>query len=305
MCSELLLKKMPLHFGGISDPFSDSESCKISLKLLKLFNEFNYPIVLSTKNTNFLMKDETIKILKEIKYLIIQISFSIPNDFKAKKIESKAPLPSSRIKTISFLSKEGFSIVARLQPLLIPWINNIHDELIPQLGKAGCRHIVIEFLKLPVEHNISQISKFYKSINWNAFKEYQELNAHLVGREWLLPNKLKWDLLQVLINQIHQYKMTYGSADYGLNHLGDTDCCCGLDLFNGFENWFKGNFAYIIRKNKKEKIFFNSVRKNWFPSKSIRRIIILIVVYLDKIMFMIIYILNGIPQVQLMRQIHF
>jgi len=190
-----------------------------------------------------------------------------------KKIEPNAPSPKERIKCIQALSKEGIFTIARLQPLFFPWINNISDELIPMLGSAGCKHIVVEYLKLPVERSLSLFDDMFNSIRWDGYKFYKKNNAQLIGREWILPNDFKWENLQPIINSIHRSDMTYGSGDYGLNHLGDTNCCCGIDGLNGFSNWFKGNFANVIKQSSTNRITFEEVEKHWFPKKSIKMII--------------------------------
>ena len=53
---ELLLSKMPVHFGGMSDPFASSEIIKRSLQILHILDDIDYPIVISTKNTHIWQK---------------------------------------------------------------------------------------------------------------------------------------------------------------------------------------------------------------------------------------------------------
>ena len=66
--------------------------------------------------------------------------------------------------------------------------------------------------------------------------------------------------------------MTYGAADYGLHHLGDTSCCCGIDQISGFGNWFKRNFANIIRGSTQKIVRFPLSGEEWYPKKSMKRI---------------------------------
>lgn len=53
-----------------------------------------------------------------------------------------------------------------------------------------------------------------------------------------------------LIAQIHKYGITYGAGDYGLNHLGDTDCCCDPDQIKGFSNWIRNTRTNVIIFNE-------------------------------------------------------
>ena len=86
----LLKHKSPIHFGGMSDPFSNASVSSTSREILKNISDFNYPTVLSTKNVYELCKDETINILKTMKYLVIQVSVSSLDDL-ASHIEKNAP----------------------------------------------------------------------------------------------------------------------------------------------------------------------------------------------------------------------
>ena len=100
---------------------------------------------------------------------------------------------------------------------------------------------------------------------------YQKHNCVGVSREWHISANIKWELLQPIISAIHKYGMTYGAADYGLNHLGDTDCCCGVDLIDGFDGFYKNNFSYYIRKSKEKILKWNDFPTDDIPTNSIKR----------------------------------
>lgn len=264
-----LKHKMPLHFGGMSDPFSNRVVSSRSRELLKILCEFDHPTVLSTKNVIELCKDETLSILKRFRHLIIQISLSSPNDI-AERIEPNAPSIVDRINAFKFLSQEDFYTMARVQPLIPNQIDYVSSELIPRLGWAGVKHIVVEFLKLPVERKISKTAQFIKNLDWDVEEYYRKSNAIRTGREWVLTPKYKWDLLQSIIASIHNNGMTYGAGDYGLSHLGDTDCCCGVDKVEGFSSYFKYNIPYIIRKRNNSYISLSDQSVHLLPNNSIR-----------------------------------
>ena len=271
--AELLAEKVPIHFGGISDPFSDNDASKLSKKLLGLLGRYHYPVIISTKNTRELLKESTLNILKKIKYLAVQVSITTPDRKLSGKIEPNVPSPAERVTCIENLASEGIYCICRLQPLLFTEINNIVQDLIPMLSEAKCKHVIVEYLKLPVERRTSLFDPMLKATAWEAYDFYKKSGAPLVGREWLLPKELKWENLQPIINSIHQGGMTYGAGDYGLHHLGDTDCCCGIDRVKGFSNWFRGNFANVIKNSKPGYVKFSEVEKYWFPKKSIRRVV--------------------------------
>ena len=207
--SEILARKVPLHFGGLSDPFSNKVTSKVSKSILDLLGYYDYPVVLSTKNSEELLKDKTIEVLKKVRKLIIQIS--IPSRRKKfwEAAEPNVPMPNKRIKAIKTLSEEGFHCICRIQPLFQTELNNVNNELIPALAEAGSHHIVIEHLKLPVERNRKSFDFMLEKMNWDAYDSYRKRGMVLVGREWLLTNKAKLNNLQCIVETVHKYINPY------------------------------------------------------------------------------------------------
>lgn len=267
---EMLKEKIPVHFGGMSDPFANKLVSSVSKDLLTILGEMDYPTVISTKNTNELRKDDSIDVLKNIRNLIIQVSITTLDSELSSKIEPNIPSPFNRIDTLKILEQEGIYTIVRLQPLIPGTIKKISQELIPILGSVGVKHVVVEFLKLPVEQTISGSSALFEEIGFDALKQYKQNQALRTGREWVLPPAYKWEELQPLIESIHNNGMTYGAADYGLNHLGDSNCCCGIDMVNGFSNWYKGNIPYLIRRSKSNFIRYEGLDDCFLPNGSIR-----------------------------------
>jgi DNA repair photolyase len=218
---EFLRQRQPIHFGGMSDPFSTKQTTEIALKCIRLFNRYNYPLLVSTKNTTVFEQEGVLEVIK-MGNNAVQISFSCFDENNAIIIEPNIPSPEERIKVIETLTKEGIHVIARIQPILTIWLKEIEQELIPALGKSGCKHVIAEFLKIPVERKSSMISYFIKALDWDVYNHYKMLNAKLIGREWILPNEKKLELLASLIKATHQWNMTFSCGDYGLNHIGDT-----------------------------------------------------------------------------------
>lgn len=268
--SELIDHGQPVHFGGISDPFSNAANTKVSLELLNILAEASVPTVLSTKNTDELLSSTTLNVLSRLPHLVIQISFTTSDSKTARVLEPRAPSPKSRMSAAKQLTKHGYHLIARLQPLFPSLISEAQSDLIPQLSQSGFRHVVVEFAKFPVERTLSCFDKAIAKLGWDDIDYYRRNGRALVGREWMLPTALKWQLLQPIIASIHRGGMTFGAGDYGLNHLGDTDCCCGISEVPGFENWYRGNLSYILRKALPGEVTFRAVTAEWSPEHSIR-----------------------------------
>ena len=173
--SEMLTHKLPVHFGGLSDPFSNQVSSSITQKLLCILASYDYPVILSTKNSNELLKEANIKLLTRIKHLVVQISVSTCDRRFASIIEPGATAPTERIKSIDILSREGIYCMCRVQPLFYNQIPNVVNELIPRLAQAKCKHVMGEYLKLPVEYRTSKFDELLRNINWNAYIFYKQV----------------------------------------------------------------------------------------------------------------------------------
>jgi len=266
---EMLSEHVPIHFGGVSDPFSSASATVATKEIIRHLSNHDYPVVISTKNTEAFLENDILTMLTQMQNIAVQISFNSLDVKKTSLTEPRVPSITRRLECVETLSKEGIHVIARLQPLFPLTESMAAEELIPRLGYSGCKHIAVEYLKLPVERNLSLTKRMFDVLNWDGYDLYHKNGARLVGREWILPNEYKWINLQSIIKRIHEYGMTYGSADYGLNHMGDTDCCCGIDGLPGFDNWFRGNFSNIIRNTKSERLTFN-VEDSWFPKGSVK-----------------------------------
>ena len=270
---ELLRNRLPIHFGGMSDPFDSDESTHVSLEFLKELQKREYPTVISTKNTDVLLTDDVLNLLVNHKKLIIQISLTAFSDKFLNVLEPNVPDAEKRLLAIRKLKKLGINTTIRLQPIFPNLINDIIENLIPKINETDVDHIIFEHLKLPVERNISLIKELEEKSYWNLYKQFEEKGAKLVGREWLLPNEIKYEN----INRIVQYlkpDISYSYADYGLQHLGKTSCCCGIDKFWDDANWFKGNIVNCIKDNLNLETFSIELLDNYnYPSSSIKRII--------------------------------
>jgi DNA repair photolyase len=241
--NEWLIHKMPIHFGGMSDPFSTPQSIFITSKILDVLDLYEYPVIISTKKPKELLKVRGIKPSQ----VIIQVSFSVFNKRIASIIEPNAPSPLDRINAIFLLAKQGYKVIARLQPYIPQYRADILFELLPRLFEAKVDHIILEHLKIPIEHTsqyllftaLSQIGVHYCDL----FK----YGRSIVGREIELPQEVKLEIIQEVTHICNKEGITFGAGDNGFTHMSSTFCCCGVDKYTNFDHWFKGNFTNIIK----------------------------------------------------------
>lgn len=103
---ELLRHKVPLHCGGMSDPFQSREfEYKLTYKLIELSNRYQYPIIFSTKACY--LPDSYFKIL-DPKIHAFQISIMGLDDDYIRKYETNTPTAYERVEFLKKLRQMGF-----------------------------------------------------------------------------------------------------------------------------------------------------------------------------------------------------
>jgi DNA repair photolyase len=269
---ELLQRRMPIHLGGVSDPFSSEEVTKRTLQILSILSKFDYPLIVSSKQTNQIIQDHILTALKKIRYLTLQVSIPIPNDKLSELVEPGAPVFSDRLKGIRLLCNEEFYVVARLQPIIPSLVKQLIKVGIPAVISSGCRHVITECLKLPVEKS-GLFTKLFDLLHWDGLDYYSKKGAIVVGRDRVLPAKVAWENTIGLVELLMKSNMTYGVTDHGLFHFGNTTCCCGVAGREGFDGIFKANFTNTILEKKSNELFFSDVVSNWIPQRPIGRYI--------------------------------
>jgi len=247
---EWLRHRVPIHWGGMSDPFQPCErKYKITRQWMKFLSWYNYPVLISTKGT-MMIEPEYMELIKEGKYAF-QVSLINDDDEFVKQIEPGAPAPSERMKALEILANAGVWTAVRIQPMIPN--SKVEQDLprfIERLAKIGVKHILAEGYKVPVRNPIGM--KAVWDICPEAWKAYQYNDKVSEGFEWLLPSWRKWQYVKVLLEVCHANGMTFGVADNDMRDLGDVVCCCGADVIPGFENFwrYQASQAAVIAKKK-------------------------------------------------------
>lgn len=272
MITEYILRGVPVHFGGMSDPFQSIErKVQSSLKVLEYLSTINYPIVISTKST-LVSEEPYLGLLKNYPNVVVQFSFSTLDEDLTKIIEPNVALPSKLLETIELLSKNGVKTSIRWQPY-IPTVSETPESFISKITQTGARHIGFEHLKLPLEKN-NRINEQILTLKGIDLKRYYEDNkSKHDGRELILTSEKKIETILKVKELAHRSKLTFGAADNEFQYLSDTSCCCsGVDQFKGFENWNKFQISNAVKKSfdkKSKEIRFETIANEWKPTGSI------------------------------------
>ena len=92
--SQYIRRKMPVHFGGMSDPFQPIErEFNVTFKVLKYLCSIQYPIIISTKST-LIGHPKYLDVLNSNPNMIVQFSLSTTSDSKSEIAEPSSTKPS-------------------------------------------------------------------------------------------------------------------------------------------------------------------------------------------------------------------
>jgi len=199
---------IPLHWGGLSDPFQEKTELKYrrSFECLKIFAETKYPFVVSTKSILPIKKDYY-ELFKKCNF-VYQISMLTP---QMDKLESGAPSFNERLKTIKPMSKIAKRVIIRLQPYIIDYHKDIKQQLI-KYKNEGAFGIVIEGIKLR-----TKIDGMVK-----------------IGLDYCYPYKILKQRFEDIKEECRDVGLKFYCGENRMREMGDSLNCCGTDGIEGF-----------------------------------------------------------------------
>ncbi len=264
---EWLRHRVPIHWGGMSDPFQLAEKrFGVSKKIMELLSWYEYPTVISSKGMEC-AEPEYLELLKQGRYAY-QVSLVSDDEEFVKALEPNAPLASERLKLLELLANNGIWTAVRIQPV-IP--NTVIEQKLPEfiarLAKIGVKFIVTEGYKVPVRAETEQ--SYIWSLCPNAVKEYQYNDVKSEGFELLLPSWRKWQYVKIAKQACHENGILYGCGDNDMRDLGDVICCCGIDNVPGFENFWKYQASQAAELAKQKGfVHLDEMQNYWHGEKS-------------------------------------
>lgn len=232
---ECLRHRVPLHCGGMSDPFQPIEfDLHLTYQLIELSNKYDYPIVFSTKTSR--LPDEYYEILNP-KLHAFQSSIIGWSEEYIRKYETNTPTAHERADFVRGLKDQGFWCGVRIQPCI-----NLNEvlELVDQLKDAPS-YYTVEHLKIPVDNE--NVKALFRD-------EYQSIGFYR-SQNNLRNIEIKPDVKKSNIRAIQELANSYGVlvgvGDNDLHYLSQSRCCCGIDTIGeNFDNWLKYNLTYFI-----------------------------------------------------------
>lgn len=209
--------KIPLHWGGVSDPFQPIERKKrVSLLCLSVFAKTDYPFAFSTKAT-LIAEEPYLSLLRRCN-VVGQVSMVSP---KYDVVEPGAPPFSERLAMLEKLAQACKRLIIRVSPYSVGLADEV-TKWLPIYQSAGVYGISIEGMK-----------RGTKRPGWVK-----------VGGDWCYPvAPLKRDFLQIR-EKCHELGLAFFAAENRLRKMGDSTCCCGVEGLEGFAT-NKANMNHI------------------------------------------------------------
>ncbi len=269
--AQCLRRRMPIHFGGMSDGFQPAEArYRVTEAVLRVLARYSYPTVISTRGS-LIGEGLYLDLLKSIGPVVAQFSFSTTRKQIASKVEPFSTSPDAVLRTMERLAGVGIVVTCRWQPY-IPGTSEPPHEFMSRIASAGARHVALEHLKLPFERSNPLWPLLVRGVGEDLYAEYVRAGAKADGREYVLPPEAKRAAILEAAKSARINGMTFGAADNEFQYLSDGACCCsGVDQFPGFENWFKHQIGYALRKCRGKKITYGSIAAEWVPTGSVDR----------------------------------
>ena len=245
--------RMPLHIGGLSDPFQPRERTSLqTYELLKALKEFNYPFVLSTKNV---LAGEYLDLLEGS---VLQVSLIGFND-KVKALEPRASTPEERLELIRLAKKEGIHTVVRLQPFIPDLLDSEElDEYFKNIAWSRANSVTVEFFKMMTFVRTNPVMKEISKILGYDIVDRLSRNGTPGSSDSEFSSAFKLPLMNRLRAFADKYLIGFYSADNSLRVLGDGPVCCGYpeDFFDSKYRAY-GNRAPFIAKARSKVTFFD------------------------------------------------
>lgn len=265
---ECLKRRMPIHFGGMSDPFLIPAKFKnISVDTLKILDDYNYPTLISTKAN--IIEDQTYAdVFLKKKHFAFQISFSTFDDDIASILEPNSPSPSKRLEGAKYALKKGHWVSCRLQPY---FPNQNIDKLIAFIKRVGFKYLTIEHFKMPFDAKID-LACMDNILGTNLREIFSRKDKIKAGREFEMPNEYRYQNIKSFLQAAEHYKIPIGIGDNGFQHLSTSECCCGVDMIPGFENWYKHNLT-VACKRSSSLVKYADIKNEWIPKFGISEMI--------------------------------
>lgn len=229
---EFLRRRVPVHLGGMADPFTKSEfEMGLTYEFLEIARRYGYPVNISTKAAYLPSRYYDVVSPDTVTFSlsIMGLSGEYIRDF-----EANTPLAVDRIAFAKELKDRGFWVGIRIQPVV-----NMGEVLSLVEKVRFVDYITVEHIK--IQETSQANSRIVRMLvdKWSDFHFDRKKRISTVDTaERMRDIKMIQDASEVPV----------GVGDDGLETLSETLNCCGLDTMPpAFGNWMRYNCMYLMK----------------------------------------------------------
>lgn len=256
--------RITMQWGGMADGFDEYErQYGVSLKLLKFFDEIDYPLSISTKGTWWTKDPRYMNLVKKHKHnWHFKISIITLNEAKSTIIEEYCPTPLERLKAIKRLSDLGIHVTLRLRPFIIG-LSDDYPKLIHKGAEAGADSVTTEFfcLETRATPDLKMKYKIMSDLVGYDIWEFYKKHSHGAGYR-RLNYALKRKTIKNMKKIAHKHKMLFYTSDAHHKEKCDIVCCCGTPpSFKIYDGHFAGALQ-TAKKRKNHTVYWKDIEKD-------------------------------------------
>lgn len=249
---ELLRHRVPIHCGGMSDPFQSREwEMGLTKELIKISKDYNYPIVFSTKTAN-LPRDYYDLLDPQLHAFQVSIMGWSPEYIK--KWEKNTASAQSRCEFVQLLRNDyGLWCSVRIQPIINKW------EAVA---------LMLALRDIPSYYSIEHLHVIADSwAGQEALLQHCKGSKSFIQKSGITEFKtdVKRKNAEFLIKVANSFGVKVGVADNDLHYMSQSRCCCGTDTVGGlFNNYLKFNECYMSTGE-------TNIKDLFIPKSNVRR----------------------------------
>lgn len=231
-------ERIPIKIGATSDPFPLVEAREhITYDCLKIFDKYDYPVQISTKNPEVFLEYASDFVNSNIAF---NVSCSFCDDDIARKIEVGTISPTRRFEAIKKISELGFKVMVRMQPFILPYSEQVAERFVKTLKDYGVWAFQTEGLKLRVvmpEKERLVYEKIGHVFGFDILNDFKNKGT-IEGGDRVYNDEDKRRILQLYNDLAIKYGIKFFNADNLVDkQFGCGAECCGTEFLRNHKIW--------------------------------------------------------------------
>lgn len=143
-------KPEPIFMSGITDCYQPIErKLQITRRCLEVFNEFNNPLFIVTKNSLVTRDIDILRTLSQKRLVSVTLSITTLDVELARKLEPRTSSPPAKLEAIRLLSEAGIPTGVNVAPTIPGLTDHEMPKILEAAASAGATRAGFVVLRLP------------------------------------------------------------------------------------------------------------------------------------------------------------